>query len=123
MTFIFVSYSCICFYNRHFPVYLRELDDIMRGRQILVDLIERNALPVFKDINTALKCSAHVLQKVAINTVKHSKETGSSRPRRHGNFNFSILFSECSCVRTWERAGSSTNQVWFPESWGASSVS
>lgn len=80
MTFIFVSYSCICFYNRHFPVYLRELDDIMRGRQILVDLIERNALPVFKDINTALKCSAHVLQKVAKNTVKHLKKRGHLDP-------------------------------------------
>lgn len=62
MTFIFVIiYAC---HNRSIVVCFRELDDIMRGRQILVDLIERNALPVFKDINTALKCSAHVLQKV-----------------------------------------------------------
>lgn len=59
----YICYN-ICMSSQIYRCLFRELDDIMRGRQILVDLIERNALPVFKDINTALKCSAHVLQKV-----------------------------------------------------------
>ncbi|XP_022327865.2 uncharacterized protein LOC111127124 isoform X1 [Crassostrea virginica] len=57
------DYNSTEVYFNQEKVSSKELDDIMRGRQILVDLIERNALPVFKDINTALKCSAHVLQK------------------------------------------------------------
>lgn len=57
------DYNSTEVYFHREKVTSKELDDIMRGRQILVDLIERNALPVFKDINTALKCSAHVLQK------------------------------------------------------------
>ncbi|XP_048776733.2 uncharacterized protein LOC125680942 isoform X1 [Ostrea edulis] len=69
------------YFNRE-RISARELDDILRGRQILVDLIERNALPVFKDINTALRCAAHVIQK-NVPVSELSKEQGAV-PTKYG---------------------------------------
>ncbi|XP_062619159.1 uncharacterized protein LOC134280725 isoform X2 [Saccostrea cucullata] len=57
------DYNATDVYFNQERVTAKELDDILRGRQILVDLIERNALPVFKEVNTALRCAAHVIQK------------------------------------------------------------
>ena len=42
----------------------REKSDLCRGRKILEDLVERNSVPVFTDIDTALKCTEIVLNQV-----------------------------------------------------------
>lgn len=38
-----------------------EKNDLARGRRILEDLVERNSVPVFKDLKTALECTKIVL--------------------------------------------------------------
>ncbi|OWF54682.1 uncharacterized protein LOC110442397 [Mizuhopecten yessoensis] len=40
-----------------------EVKDLLRGRQILVDLVERNSIPVFTSLNTALTCTQTALDK------------------------------------------------------------
>ncbi|VDI68593.1 uncharacterized protein LOC143063809 isoform X1 [Mytilus galloprovincialis] len=41
----------------------QEKSDLCRGRKILEDLVERNSVPVFTDIDTALKCTEIVLNQ------------------------------------------------------------
>lgn len=44
----------------------REREDIMRARNVLMDIIERNGIPVFQDIQVALKCAAVHLKQACI---------------------------------------------------------
>lgn len=41
-----------------------EREDITRARNVLMDIIERNSIPVFSDIELALKCAALHLKQV-----------------------------------------------------------
>ena len=43
---------------------VRERDDIQRGRLVLVDLVNRNNIPVFSDWTSALHCSVLNVKKV-----------------------------------------------------------
>lgn len=49
--------------------------DLLRARQILVDLVERNSIPVFKSLKNALESTKSVLDKVStcINNVFNIK--------------------------------------------------
>ena len=38
-------------------VMCREREDLRRGRKVLIDLIERNGIPVFSDMANTLACS------------------------------------------------------------------
>ena len=42
-----------------------EVDDLMRSHAFLTDLVERQSIPVFEDMDTALRCTAKVVQKVS----------------------------------------------------------
>ncbi|KAK7475447.1 hypothetical protein BaRGS_00033328 [Batillaria attramentaria] len=61
----------------------RERADLRRGRWVLVDLIERNGIPVFSEMEKALACTAlNVQQGIRVQdlTLKHG-----AQPVRHGH--------------------------------------
>lgn len=61
----------------------REQTDLRRGRWVLVDLIERNGIPVFDDMEKALSCSVLNIQqgiRVQDFTLKHG-----AQPVKHGH--------------------------------------
>uniref|UniRef100_A0A0B7AYK2 EF-hand domain-containing protein n=2 Tax=Arion vulgaris TaxID=1028688 RepID=A0A0B7AYK2_9EUPU len=61
----------------------REREDIMRARNVLMDIVERNGIPVFQDLEAALRCAAvHLKQSVKVQdlTVTHG-----ALPVKHGH--------------------------------------
>ena len=44
----------------------REMLDLVKGRLILTDLVERNSVPIFSDIDKALNCTNLVATKVRL---------------------------------------------------------
>ncbi|XP_025112006.1 uncharacterized protein LOC112574880 isoform X2 [Pomacea canaliculata] len=61
----------------------REKEDLRRGRQVLIDIIERNGIPVFDNMNKALDClSLNIHQGVRIQdlTLSHG-----AQPVKHGH--------------------------------------
>jgi glutathione synthase/RimK-type ligase-like ATP-grasp enzyme len=40
--------------------FCREYEDLTNGQLMLQELVERHGIPVFNDIQTALKCTAKV---------------------------------------------------------------
>ncbi|KAJ8300058.1 hypothetical protein KUTeg_021577 [Tegillarca granosa] len=59
-----------------------ELNDLRRARKILVDLIERNSVPVFNTIESALKCTDIILKQNL--TVQELTVEHGARPVLHG---------------------------------------
>ncbi len=43
-----------------------EYEDLNRSHAYLTDLVERQGIPVFSDINTALKCAAKTVKQVSL---------------------------------------------------------
>ncbi|KAK3087781.1 hypothetical protein FSP39_010521, partial [Pinctada imbricata] len=64
-------------------VSTQELDDIYRGRKILIDLLERNSVPVFLNINTALQCASVVLTQGI--TVRQLGVKHGAQPTMYGH--------------------------------------
>ncbi|XP_059150943.1 uncharacterized protein LOC131937480 isoform X2 [Physella acuta] len=61
----------------------REREDITRARNVLMDIIERNSIPVFSDIELALKCAAlHLKQGIKVQdlTLQHG-----AMPAKYGH--------------------------------------
>ncbi|KAJ8038682.1 hypothetical protein HOLleu_16174 [Holothuria leucospilota] len=58
----------------------RELLDLKRGHAFLCDLVERQCLPIFDDLETAIHCSAKVL-KQGVDISQLSKEDGAQPVR------------------------------------------
>ena len=54
----------------------RERGDLCRARRVLIDLIERNGIPVFSDMDSCLACS--VLNVTQVNTGREEWTTGLS---------------------------------------------
>ncbi|BFZ19962.1 hypothetical protein BsWGS_23001 [Bradybaena similaris] len=61
----------------------REREDIMRARNVLMDIIERNGIPVFQDLESALGCAAiHLKQGVKVQDLTVSQ---GALPVKHGH--------------------------------------
>ena len=59
--------SCAsCFLICGMKFSCREKRDIARARNVLMDIIERNSIPVFSDIQAALRCAAVHLKHVSL---------------------------------------------------------
>lgn len=61
----------------------RERTDLWRGRWVLVDIIERNGIPVFGDMEKALHCSALNIQQAI--RVQELELKHGAQPVRHGH--------------------------------------
>jgi len=44
--------------------HFREVDDLERSHAYLTDLVERQGIPVFSEMDAALKCTAKAIQQV-----------------------------------------------------------
>ncbi|XP_060555209.1 uncharacterized protein LOC132716070 isoform X2 [Ruditapes philippinarum] len=60
-----------------------EMLDLVKGRLILTDLVERNSVPIFADIHKALKCTQKILSNRM--QVQNLKLTDGAQPVRHGH--------------------------------------
>lgn len=45
---------------------LREVEDLERSHAYLTDLVERQGIPVFNDIDTALDCTGKAISQVVM---------------------------------------------------------
>ncbi|XP_053402451.1 uncharacterized protein LOC123548397 isoform X2 [Mercenaria mercenaria] len=60
-----------------------EMLDLVKGRLILTDLVERNSIPIFSDIHKALKCTQKILTHSM--QVQDLKLQDGAQPVRHGH--------------------------------------
>ncbi|KAI8478884.1 hypothetical protein Bbelb_433830 [Branchiostoma belcheri] len=74
---------------------MREVQDLERAHAVLFDLVERQDIPVFDDLHTAVHCAAKVL-RMGI-SVKDLTKTDGAQPVQNAHICVVYGFTTCAC--------------------------